>query len=325
MEYFIAVNNWLSKRMFIFVLGAMGLGLYFQITDSPALRTVVTVLFSYMTFITALGTSFKQFFQVMRKPLVPVIILACVHLAMPVVAWLLGIFFYPGDSLIRLGYLVGATIPIGVTSVIWTSIYKGNVSVSLVAVMLDTLLVPVILPLYFAVIIGQTVHIDYLAMIKELLLMITGPSVAGMALHDLTKGRITNFAKSIGGVTSKIGFYFIILINAAVVLPQIGWGQTMLKLILTTLLIVVLGFIMGHVCSFCLPVRTRENVVAMVYNIGMRNNAFGIVLALTYFPTRVAAPMTLFMLLQQPLAALAPLLFKQDDSLRPDDPVVPGN
>lgn len=62
-----------------------------------------------------------------------------VHFITPLTAWAVGMVFYPNDSDIRIGYLIGASIPIGVTSIIWTSILiKGNLGIAFVAVTLDT-------------------------------------------------------------------------------------------------------------------------------------------------------------------------------------------
>ncbi|MEN6413041.1 MAG: bile acid:sodium symporter [Veillonellales bacterium] len=310
-DFFTKWNARLGKNMFLIVLSALFLGFCYGIPDSHLLRKIVIVLFAYMTFTTALGTSLKQFIQVLRHPWIPLWVLALVHIAAPFIAWIVGMIFYPDDPYIRLGYLIGASIPIGVTSIIWTSLLDGNMALSLVAVTLDTFLVPLVLPLFFHIVAGQNVAIDYLQMLKGLMLMVTIPSVIGMLLHDWTGGKVNAFANSIGGATSKLAMFLVIFINAAIVMPHIHWDLTIVKTILVTLLIVTTGFCVGYAGSFVLKKRPKDVVVAMIYNVGIRNNACGLVIALSYFPQKVAIPMTLSILFQQPLATIIFRIFKR--------------
>jgi predicted Na+-dependent transporter len=309
--FLIQCNGWLSKNMFIVVLSALVLGFLTTIIDSPSLRQTVVVLFAYMTFVTALSTSFKDFLKVLRTPWIPLWVLILVHFVTPLTAWAVGMIFYPNDPDIRLGYLIGASIPIGVTSIIWTSLVKGDLAISLVAVTLDTFVFPLVLPLFFHMLIGETIDINYGNMVIDLMFMVTVPSIVGMLLHDFTNGKVANFATSVGGVTSKLALFVVILINSAVVMPQIIWDISILKTLLVTFFIVSAGFFVGYLGSFVLKERTREIILTMIYNVGIRNNACGLVIALTYFPPRVAIPMTLSILYQQPLATIVSYLYKR--------------
>jgi predicted Na+-dependent transporter len=221
--------------------------------------------------------------------------------------------FYPQSELTRLGFLIGASIPIGVTSVIWTSITRGDVSQALVAVTADTLLSPFLLPVFIVLVAGQTVHIHYGQMLVELLMMVTIPSFLGMAVNALTHGRLVRFTHSAGGFTSKLALFGVILINASAVGPEINWNLSLLKMLLTILILSVSGYYLGYAGSYVLKERRRDTVATMIYNVGMRNISFGSVLAVTYFPAAVAIPVTLAMLYQQPLAAVVSHLLQHFD------------
>lgn len=306
---FTTLNDWLAKNMFFVVLSGLFLGFFITLSDSITLRRTVVVLFAYMTFVTALNTSLKDFISVLRKPWIPLWILFLVHFITPLTAWAAGILFYSDDPSIRLGYLIGASIPIGVTSIIWTSLVSGNLATSLVAVTLDTFIVPFVLPLFFHLVVGETINLNYLQMIEELVLMVTVPSILGMLIHDWTKGQVAVFSQSIGGATSKIGLFLVIAINSAIVVPQISWDLSIVKTIFVTLFIVSIGYFVGYLGSFALKNPMRSTVLTMIYNVGIRNNACGLVIALTYFPIRVAIPMTLSILFQQPLATIISHLY----------------
>lgn len=305
------ITAWLSQRMFLIVLSALLCGFLAPLSDSAILRTVVIGAFAYMTFVTALDISFKEFLQVLKKPLIPIWILILIHIISPLIAWLTGLSLFAGNHNVQLGYLIGASTPIGVTSVIWTAMTQGNVSIALVSVTLDTLVVPVMLPFFFQIVIGQVLQLDYMQMMFQLLLMVTVPSLLGMALHDYSSTLLTPAIKIVAGFISKIAFFTVIFINAAIVGPSISWDIATLKIVLITMLLVGAGYFTGFLGSYLLRDRSKATTLAMIYCVGLRNISFGLVLALTFFPPPVAVPITMFILYQQPFAAVIPYLFQK--------------
>ncbi|OAT85308.1 bile acid:sodium symporter family protein [Desulfotomaculum copahuensis] len=313
LDYFACWNQWLGRRMFFVVLSALLAGFLMPLPHSPVLATTAVALFAYMTFITALDTGFRDFFHVLARPWITIWMLLLIHVVMPLVAWGAGLLFYPHAPLTRLGFLIGAAIPIGVTSIIWTSVVRGDVALALVAVTLDTLVSPLLLPAFIALVAGREVHVDYVRLLVGLLWMVTIPSLAGMAVNDLTRRRLTGFSHSVGGFTSKVALFLVVFINAGAVAPEINWNASLLKLLLVILLLVMSGYYIGYAGSFVLNERRRDTVAAMIYNVGMRNISFGAVLAVAYFPAAVAVPVTLAMIFQQPLAAVVSYLFNRFD------------
>lgn len=318
-------NSWLGKRMFLGVLVALAAGFNLPLAYSPNLKLALIALFGYMTFVTALETSLKRFFGVLSRPWIPLWILLLVHFVTPLVAWLVGYIFFPQDAYVRMGYLIAAAIPVGVTSIMWTSLGNGNVPIALVAVTMDTLIVPVLLPAFFLFTIGKAIVLDYRDMMMQLLWMITIPSVAGMVIHDISGGRSAAFAKGFGGFTGKMAFFVMIFINAAIVGPGITWGADILKMLLVTFFMVILGYMIGYWGGFAVKGRPNDITVAMVFSVGLRNIAAGLLLAIAYFPPQVSVPLTLFILYQQPLASLVPMVLRRlGRDCRPQESVEAG-
>ncbi|KJS16354.1 MAG: bile acid:sodium symporter [Peptococcaceae bacterium BRH_c4b] len=311
-------NSWLGRRMFFVVLSAFFSGFILPLPHTTLLGTVAVALFAYMTFIVSLETSYRDFFHVLTKPWLTLWMLFLIHGVMPLVAWVIGHLFYPDSALTRLGFLIGAAIPIGVTSIIWTSIVRGDVTLALVAVTVDTVLSPLLLPVYIALVAGRSVHIDYIHLLLGLFGMVTIPSLLGMAFNDLSSGKLSRYSRSLGGFTSKVALFGVVYINASAVVPEISWGTPLVKMLLVILLLVMSGYYLGYAGSFVLRDRRRSTVAAMIYNVGMRNISFGSVLAVAYFPAAVAVPVTLAMLYQQPLAAAVSYLFSRFDRRRAD-------
>lgn len=300
---FTACNRWINEHMFLVVLTALLIGFIWAPGPSGFFGILAVVLFAYMTFVTALGTSLRDFLRVFKKPLIPLWSLLLIHIVAPAVAWLIGIVFYPEDFSIRMGLLILASIPVGVTSIMWTSIVEGDVPLTLIVVTLDTFIAPVLLPAFFQLIAGKTIHIDLWPMVFQLLMMVTLPSFAGMIIYDAAHGKTAAFAKSFGGLTAKISLFGVILISAAQVGPAIHWNIAMVKMLFVVLLMAVCGYSLGFLGGCIFRHHRKETTKAIIYNVGMRNISFGSVLAVVYFSPSIAIPVTLGMLFQQPLAA----------------------
>lgn len=296
--------------MFLLTIAGLTTGYLFPVANSPALRLTAVSLFAYATLVTSMGASFRQFLSVLRKPLIPLWILFLTHLFTPLIAWVVGMIVYPDDPLTRLGYLIAASVPIGVSSIVWTALTGGYMAVSLAAVTFDTTIVPLLLPAFFKVVVGKTIPIHYGGMALQLMLMVTLPSVIGMIWHDRASSRVMAFYEGIGGFSSKLVIIAVIYINSAVAVSGITWSPALLKTALVTLFLVVAGFLAGYGGSRPLTDRSSAMVLTLMYNVGLRNISVGLVLALTYFPPPVAIPITLYILFQQPVAAVIPMLFK---------------
>ncbi|HUK99931.1 MAG TPA: bile acid:sodium symporter family protein [Nitrospirota bacterium] len=301
-------NVWISQRIFYFVVLALVAGCFIPLTPTLALRNLSIALFSYMTFATALATSFNEFLKVSQNPKIPLYILTVVHIVIPIVAWVIGILFFPHHQMIRIGYLISATIPVGITSVVWTALVKGNIPVSLVTVTMDTIAAPILLPLFILLVAGVAIKINYTSMIIDLLLMITLPSITGMLLYDLTRGGTKPFAEGIGGVLSRTAFFGIIFLNATFVSSSIVWNHLFLKILLVTSLVTAIGYVVGYVAGKAIHC-DHTTMLSVIYNTGMRNIATGLVVATSYFPPETAIPIALAMLFQQPFAAITAKLY----------------
>jgi predicted Na+-dependent transporter len=302
-------NTWLNQRIFHFVVLALVCGYFLPLTPTPALKNLNIVLFSYMTFATSLATSFSEFLKICRNPKIPLYILGIVHIVTPIIAWIIGLLFFPDRHLIRIGYLISAAIPVGITSVVWTAIVKGNIPVSLVTVTLDTIIAPVLLPVFILFVVGVAISIDYTAMIIDLLVMITLPSVIGMLLYDFSGGRTASFAEGVGGILSRISLFGIIFLNVAFVSASIVWSALILKILLVTGLIVAIGYFVGYAAGKAIR-SDHATTLSIIYNTGMRNIVTGLVIVTSYFPPEVAIPIALALIFQQPLAALTARIYR---------------
>lgn len=299
----IRVNKWLEKVMPFITPTAVLVGIVLSAWLKDY-RYLVTWIFAGMTFIGSLGASFTDLGKVVRQPWPIVVNLTILHLVMPILGWLAAKLMFPGDVLTETGFILLFAIPTGVVSMVWVTIYRGNLALTLALVLVDTLLSPFITPAILSLFVGAKVQIDVWGMMKGLLWMVVIPSFLGMALHQLTGGKVkSSWSPNLAPFT-KLGLFTVVAINSAVVAPYLKKaGSGLIFTIAAVFVTVAIGYILGWLVSKLLG-WGRDVTVAMTFNSGMRNLSAGAVLAISFFPPPVALPVISGMLFQQILASV---------------------
>ena len=261
-------------------------------------------IFAFMTFAGSLGSNFRSLKEVIVHPFPIIIAMAILHILMPIWAWGVGHVAFSGDIFTITGLVLGMVIPTGVTSFMWVAIYKGNIPLVLSIILIDTLLSPIIVPFSLSLFIGGKIEMDFFNIMKGLLGMVVIPSLIGMYLNQVTKGRIKDQLGTRLAPFSKISIGFVVMLNGAVVAPYLKHID--LKLVgitLTVFMIALTGYLFSFIIGRFLS-GGRDTVISLTFTGGMRNISAGAVIAITYFPAAVAVPVVVGMLFQQILASL---------------------
>ncbi|MFD0695659.1 bile acid:sodium symporter family protein [Paenibacillus sp. GCM10027628] len=273
-------------------------------------------IFAFMTFSGSISSSFKEFVQVVVQPLPLIATLLILHVMMPLVAMGLGHVVYSDDSFTIIGLVLAAAIPTGITSFVWVAIYRGHIALTLSIILVDTVLSPFVVPYTMYLLVGAKVHMDTLAMMKGLFFMIVLPSLIGMILNQLTRGRVKEQWSGRLGPFSKIAMGIVVAINGSVIAPYLrDINGKLLGLALFVLILASLGYVLGWLIAKLMH-WPEDIVVALTFNGGMRNISAGAVLAVAYFPAPVAIPVVLGMLFQQSLASLFGYLLNRRYALK---------
>ncbi|MEW9667893.1 bile acid:sodium symporter family protein [Ammoniphilus sp. 3BR4] len=265
---------------------------------------LVPWIFAFMTFAGSLSSDFRSLANVMLHPFPIFIAFLVLHIGMPLWAWSVGHIAFSGDALTITGLILGMVIPTGITSFIWVSIYRGNHALALSIILIDTLLSPLLVPFSLSVLVGEMVAIDGWGLMKGLLGMIVIPSLLGMLLNQMTKGKVKVTLSPRLAPFLKIGLGMVVMINSSMVSPYLIHVNWRLVAIACTVFFVsstgyLLSWGLGKLLKW-----NREDIVSLVFTGGMRNVSAGAVMAVAYFPGAVAAPVVMAMLFQQILASL---------------------
>lgn len=303
-----ALNRRLEKFMPFITPLSVGIGVLFT-EQLVGYSSFIPFIFAFMTFSGSLSSSFRSLTSSLKHPFPIVVVLLLLHVLMPLIAWSVGQVVFQ-DQLTITGLVLASVIPTGITSFIWVTIYKGNMGLALSIILIDTILSPLLVPYALACLVGEKVEMNILSMMMGLLYMVVIPSLFGMIIHSITKGKSRIASKKLAPF-SKVALASVVMINGAVVAPFLkSEGETLLKIIITVFLLAALGYILawllGHIFK-----RDRDTKLVMMFTGGMRNISAGAVIAVQYFPAPVAVPVVVGMLFQQVLASLFGFLFKK--------------
>jgi predicted Na+-dependent transporter len=228
---------------------------------------------------------------------------------MPLIAWGAGHAAFSDSPLTITGLILVLTIPTGIVSFMWVTIYRGHTALTLSMILIDTMLSPFIVPFTLSLLVGAKVQMDTLGMLTQLMWMVVVPSILGMVLNQLTAGKVKTAWSPVLSPISKIGLAVVILINSSVISPYFTqWDWNIVYIAAVCIVVVSIGYGLGWMASRMLKL-SRDMAVSMVFNCGMRNISAGAVLAISFFPPQVALPTIIGMLCQQLLASLFGYLF----------------
>ncbi|MBP7636024.1 bile acid:sodium symporter family protein [Candidatus Ozemobacteraceae bacterium] len=293
-------EEWLFACVFLFMVA----GWYFAPYMSPvAGRTVVPLLFAFMTWLTSMKCSWGEIGRIAAHPGPILVILTLLHLGVTFFGWGIGRLLYPGHADIIAGFVLCGAIPIGVTSAIWTGLAGGDVALTLAAVTIDTLLSPIVVPAVILLFLGQSIELNLTAIMFDLLKMIVIPSLVGLTMHDLSGGSLYPRVKPFLGPFANLALGLVVAINVATTRQTIVTLDFSLGFLLAVILLVVA---FGYWAGAFVPRKLGydgKTTAAVAYAVGIRNLSAGLVIALGHFPTLTIVPVVVSMLFQQPLAA----------------------
>ncbi|MER2128044.1 bile acid:sodium symporter family protein [Solibacillus sp.] len=296
------LNQFMQRYMPILTPVSLVIGVLMEQIGSHLLF-LVPILFALMTFISSLSLKFRDIKVFKTYPRTILFVIAFLHILMPLWAYTLAEIIFD-DHLLTIGFLLSVAVPTGVTSVIWVTISKGNLPLCLAIILIDTLLAPILMPLLLHVVVGEMIQLDTVSLIFDLIWMIVLPSILGMIVGEWTKGTLQQRFSQPFALLSKCSLFGIIMINSSAIAPYVKNINAELAFVIGVVLLVAAS---GYVLALMLGklfLKTKADQATFIFNGGMRNIAVGVVIATTYFPSKVAMPVVFGMLFQQVLASI---------------------
>ena len=284
------IDRLIGKHILWFVLGCLVLGVGLPDTFS-VLVPVTPYLFAMMTFCNVLGCSFRQMGGVLLRPAPILTVFFLLHVAMPLLCLGLCRLLFADAPLFTTGLVLQFVLPTAVATLMWVDIGRGNLPLCLSAVLLDTLLSPIIIPFSLKVFVGSLVEMDAMGMMRDLLGMVALPAALALALHGIQGGRFARVWKARLSPFAKLSMLAIIVSNATGVAPFLRNITSTLVLVIVVLMgLSIFSYFLGYLVARHLLHLDFPSCQSMTLNTGLRNISAGAVLAAQYFPADVLFP-----------------------------------
>jgi tagaturonate reductase len=268
------------------------------------LRPFVTLLFSVITVSGALKLRAGEFGRTLRSPLPILLSFVSLHALMPVIALASSSLFFRGDTDTVAGFVLLYSGPTAVSGFMWVTIFGGDPALCLTLILIDSLLTPLVTPWTMRILMGTGVTIPMTGIAVSLFLMVVLPTIAGVAVNEISRGKIPSLVCPYLNPLSKILLTGIIAANTSPVAPLIRfeepkvWGVAALCVVLT-----VLGYIVSKLTGSVGTVNP-EKKITLFFTGGLRNISAVTTIAVQFFPGATVLPALLGIVFQQSIAAV---------------------
>lgn len=293
----------IAARMPVIVPVCVALGVLLPQVFSP-IKPLVPTLFALMTFQGALSNTFHQLVEVFRRPACLLAILGVTMVAMPAVAWALACALFGGNVNLVTGVVLEYSVPIGIVSFMWVSMFGGNGSLALAAILVSTVLSPFTIPLTLHLLMGETVEMDAMGMMTNMIFMIALPAIAGMLVNDLSRGWGREKLSPVLSPACRLLLAIIITTNSTSMSEYVlhmTWERAGVMAFI--LVFAASGFAWGMLAARLMG-QPFGTLVTMSFECGLRNISSGAVIAAQYFPGEVVFPVMCGTIFQQLLASV---------------------
>ena len=267
------------------------------------LRPLVTPLFAFMTFQSALSNTFGNLARTVRHPAPMLVSLILATVLMPSVACVLATALFGSDPNLVCGVVLEYSVPVAVVAAMWTNMLGGDPALSLATILVSTVAAPFSIPLTLHLLLGQTIEVDAARMMGEMVVSIALPALAGTLANDVSRGRAARELSPVIAPAAKIALVLVILTNSTGVAPYVrSLTPQLVGVALFICAFAASGYALGLLAARVMRL-PREQTVSVTYLVGMRNISAGAVIAGEYFPGEVMFPVVIGTLFQQVLAA----------------------
>lgn len=267
------------------------------------MRPFVAAMFAFVTFQGSLTNNFRNLAETFRHPVPMVAAILVSQVAAPLLAWALGSLLL-GDRDLICGMVLEYSVPIAVTSTMWVGIYEGNMALALGTLLVSTLISPFTIPATLQLLMGATVEVDAVGMIRDMVLMVALPALAGTTLNDRSHGQAAQRLSPVLAPAARILVVLIITTNSTSLHDFIlHLTPQLVVVMLVVLCMIVSCYAMGFALARLLRLK-RDSAVTLTFCSALKNISSGAVIAQTYFPAATMFPVMTGTLFNQVLASV---------------------
>lgn len=293
---------WPSKNISLAIPAVLLLGFIAGLlVDTSSLKVLILPIAMLMIYPTMIGFKPQEVLNFSHGRLMITIILLN-FIAIPIIAYLLGVGFLLSDPQLFAGLAITALLPTSNMTIAFTMLAKGNVPAAIKSTTTGLLLGSILAPWYLLVMVGKYVPIDIFLTLKTISLIIIVPLILGMITYYniIKKYSLEYFQKSIKPylpAASSWGMIFIIFISISMNAPRI---MSSLSVFLIALLVLIAFYGINYSLAifFSRKMFNPQDGLTLVFSTALRNLSIAIGLAATAFGPNAALMVSLAFLIQ---------------------------
>ena len=298
-----ALGRFIGDHLMAIVPLGVAVGVLFPHVLMP-LKPVVPTLFAFMTFQNSLSNDLGAMRVALRNPAALIIVVAVVHLVMPLLVYAIASIVFGPASPTTIGAVLAFSVPIGASAIMWVGMFEGELALGLSALLVSSLVSPVTIPVTIKVLLGATVEVDALGMMGNMAYMVAIPALVATILNERSHGWAKHVLSPAIMPVSRVLLPLIVATNATGISSHLlNLTPQLVSVMLLMLCFVVGGFALGMAVAHRVAGADGARFVAISFSCGIRNITAGAVLAAQYFGPEVLFPAIIGTPFQQVLAA----------------------
>lgn len=288
MQYLFKFSKFMTNMMAVWVILLTVIALIYPnlfIWIAP----YITILLGIIMFTMGLTLSIDDFKEIFKQPIKVIVLALAQYLVMPIIAVSL-VFLFNLPPEIAIGVILVGSSPGGTSSNVMTFLAKGNVTLSVAATTVTTLLAPIVTPSLTLLLASTWLDISFSAMMVSILQVVLIPVLLGLGVGSLFRKQVDRVVD----VLPMISMTGILGVMTAVSASNV---DNILTSGLIILLVVILHNLLGYATGFLLGKIFKFNLAdtkTISIEVGMQNSGLATALAVQHFEPVTALPGALF-------------------------------
>lgn len=288
MQYLFKFSKFMTNMMAVWVILLTVIALIYPnlfIWIAP----YITILLGVIMFTMGLTLSIDDFKEIFKQPIKVIVLALAQYLVMPIIAVSL-VFLFNLPPEIAIGVILVGSSPGGTSSNVMTFLAKGNVTLSVAATTVTTLLAPIVTPSLTLLLASTWLDISFSAMMVSILQVVLIPVLLGLGVGSLFRKQVDRVVD----VLPMISMTGILGVMTAVSASNV---DNILTSGLIILLVVILHNLLGYATGFLLGKIFKFNLAdtkTISIEVGMQNSGLATALAVQHFEPVTALPGALF-------------------------------
>lgn len=278
-------------------------GLFIDTTPLKRFILPVTILMIYPTMI---GLKAKDILNTAHLKIFKLSFIIN-FIIIPLSAYIMGTLFLLKDPQLFAGLAIASLLPTGNMTIAFTMLARGNVSAAVTLTVISLILGSLLAPWYLLVMVGKYIPIDFLLILKTIVLVVFIPMAAGMLtyrriLKNYSEEHFKKVFKPYLPAASTWGMVFIIFTSISTNTTMI---MSHLDIFIAAFLIQIVFYLVNYTVAVLIARRYLKPAdgYALVYSTVLRNLSISIGLAATAFGANAALMIALAFLIQGQAAA----------------------